>query len=348
MGRQSCVYVARDGYLDEMLDAMGEGLEKQGMRVIYGPPVGKPEGPSASEKWSDLIGEADVVLMSNRSNCSREVMQAAPRLRAVVFPAIGTEGVNLDAARELGILVGHGAAPENFETMGEATVMLIAALFLELFQKERIGRENLPPPGPMHHSSRSVKGKTIGFVSFGRIARATAERLQGWGARLLAYSRRGAEGAPGAEELGVELVSLDRLLAESDLVSLHLTLTEETRKFFGKRELAAMKPGAFLVNTARGGVVDEVALIEALKNGPLGGAALDVFETEPLPRDSGLWSLDNVILIPHLAGHTRDTNEALVTVAVENITRICCGEPPLYIRDETVLPAWRRRLEGLG
>jgi D-3-phosphoglycerate dehydrogenase len=222
--------------------------------------------------------------------------------------------------------------------------MLIAALLLDLPGKERMTRLNLPRPAPLDMQARLVRGKTIGLVGFGRIARAVAERLRGWDTRILAYHPRLA---PDQVPSGVELVDLPQLLSESDVVSLHVPLTGETRRMIGAAELARMKPTAFLVNTARAGVVDETALLLALRYRQFAGAALDVFHEEPLPLDSPLRDLNNVVITSHMAGHTREAQEAFIPAAVQNVQRILRDEPPLYLRNPAVLPAWRARIAHL-
>jgi D-3-phosphoglycerate dehydrogenase len=145
----------------------------------------------------------------------------------------------------------------------------------------------------------------------------------------------------------VELVGLRELLQASDVVSVHVALSAETHQLMGEDQFALMKPGSYFINTSRGGVVDERALEDALRAGRLAGAALDVFETEPLPADSGLRWLPNVILTPHMVGHSRELLEAIPRVAFENVVRILHGRTPLYVQNPRVLEAWGRRLQRL-
>jgi D-3-phosphoglycerate dehydrogenase len=189
-----------------------------------------------------------------------------------------------------------------------------------------------------------LRGKTVGLVGLGRIARGVVQRLAGWDVQVVACDPYVAQAAAPA---GVRMVALDELLRESDVVSVHTTLTPETRHLIGARELSLMKPTAFFINTARGGMVDEAALYEALAAGRLAGAALDAFELEPLPLDSPLRSLPNVILTPHMIGHTREIFDAIPPAAIENVERLMRGEPPLYWRNPEVEPRWRERLARL-
>lgn len=339
------VFIGRDHALDAVLDRIADALQQQGCRIIRGWPH-KPPQPTEypAESWPELFAPADVIVISTRTRCPRALLEAAPRLRAVLFPTIGTDPIDLADASELTLVVGNGATPENFLCMAEANVLLIAALILNLPFKERLTRLNLPRPGPLAIPAHMVRGRTIGFIGFGRISRAIAERLAGWETTFLA-----TDPYVTAEALSdnVKLVDLPTLLAESDVVDIQVTLTRETRHMIGAAELARMKPTAYLINSARGGIVDEQALVEALKSGQLAGAALDVFEKEPLPADHPLRDLENVILTSHIAGHSLETNESFIPAAVESVRRVLRGEPPVYVRNPGVLAAWRERVARL-
>ena len=140
------------------------------------------------------------------------------------------------------------------------------------------------------------------------------------------------------------MTDLPTLLRTSDVVSVHVTLTSETSHLLGAAELRLIQPHAYLINTARGGAIDEPALYQVLRDGLIAGAAIDVFEAEPLPMDSPLRTLDNVILTPHMVGHSRELMAAIPPVAVENVLRVLRGEAPLYVKNPEVLPVWHQRL----
>jgi D-3-phosphoglycerate dehydrogenase len=270
-------------------------------------------------------------------------MAAAPRLRAVVSAVIGVDTIDLDAANEMGLIVGHGTMPENYLGVAEATVMLIATLLLDLRGKETLLRTNAPRPAQLR--ARMVRGRTIGLIGMGRTARGVVERLAGWDVHILAYDPYVSQEQAPPE---VTMMDLATLLRTSDVVSVHVTLTGETWHLLGEAELRLMRPNAYLINTARGAVIDERALYSVLQEGHLAGAALDVFETEPLPQESPLRELDNVILTPHMVGHSRELMAAIPSVAAENVLRVLRGEPPLYVKNPEVIPAWRQRLASLG
>ena len=328
---------------DRLGDQVTTLLEAAGCQVIRGP---QPRPPALTifppEEWPRLFSETDVLVVSPRDFCPKEVLAAAPRLRAVVSAVIGVDTIDMDAANAMGLIVGHGAMPENYLGVSESTVMLIAALLLDLHGKERLLRSNAPRPAQM--KARMVRGKTIGLIGLGRTARGVVERLAGWGVSLQAYDPYvRQEQAPA----GVTMVDLPTLLRSSNVVSVHVTLTSETRHLLGEKELRLMRPDAYLVNTARGPAIDEPALYRVMKSGHLAGAALDVFEQEPLPPDSPLRQLDNVILTPHMVGHSQELMAAIPPTAAENVLRVLRGELPLYIKNPEIMPAWRQRLTSL-
>jgi D-3-phosphoglycerate dehydrogenase len=229
--------------------------------------------------------------------------------------------------------------------MAEANVMLMAALLLDLPGKSRALRERGWRDGTVR--ARMMRGRTIGFVGFGRIARATLRRLANWGVTATYFDPYvGEDIAP--ESAATRIADLETLLRTSDIVNVLVELTTQTHGMIGTAELAMMRRDACLVNTARGAVVDEAALAQALRDGVIAGGALDAFATEPLAADSPLRTLDNLILTPHNIGHTRELIDSFVPATYENVVRIAAGEPPLYFKNPQVLPKWRERLARLG
>jgi D-3-phosphoglycerate dehydrogenase len=343
--QQPVVFVGDDHAIAPIMRDIAQQLTAQGIRVVRGraevPPRLTEYAPS---EWPALFGEAQAMVISTRTLAPRELLAAAPRLRGVIFPTIGTESVDLADAAQLGLMVAHGPTPENFTGMAESVVMLIGALFLDLPGKEKMTRANAQRTPHKIMRARLVSGSTIGMIGMGRIARAAVDRLAGWGVHVLAYDPYvPQESAPA----GVRMVDMPTLLEQSDLISLHVTLTHETRHIIGEEQLRLMKRGAYLVNTSRGGAIDQEALIEALRTGHIGGAALDVFEKEPLAADSPLREMDNVILTSHIVGHVREMHDSFVAAAVENVTRILRGEDPLYVRDKKLVAGWHARISHL-
>ncbi len=294
-----------------------------------------------TDRWTDaelgaLFGDVDVVVASPARTYPAELFQAAPRLRLITSPVIGVDTIDIDAASEFGVLVANCPTLENIIGMAEASVMFMVALLLNLKQKERSLREGRFRP---RHSSHMLRGLTVGLVGYGRIARHVEQRLQGWEVKVQASDPY----VPGT-------LPLDDLLRTSDIVSLHVVLTRETRNMLGARELGLMKPSAILVNTSRGGAVVEEALAGAIDAGRLAGAALDVFQQEPINMDSPLLRCDpdRVILTPHSIGHNVETGPSGVTMATENIERVLRGDLPESVINPEVIPAWRRRVAMFG
>lgn len=270
---------------------------------------------------------------------SREALSRAPHLTAVISTWMGTEGFDEAAATELGIVVGNGAIPENAESMAEATVLMLLACLYDVNATQQRFRDHVW--GQPHLTARMLKGKTVGLFGYGAIARGVVQRLAGWGVNFLAVTRH-----PPADATNVRFVPLDDMLTSSDIVCVLAPLTEETRGLFDARRLAGMKRGSILICTSRGGIIDETALVALAKQGHFASVGLDVFETEPLPKDSPLRGLPNAVLTPHGIGHTQEARRRLIEVGVENVLRVLDGAPPLYVRNPEVLPAWRGKRAG--
>jgi phosphoglycerate dehydrogenase-like enzyme len=338
------IYIARDPNIEMLLDAASDKLQALGWTTIRGPRIvaGVLLQLTPDQRHS-LLSSADIIVVSSRSRLTAEDLDGAPRLKGIVFPSIGVDAVNLGECASRGIIVGYGATPENFLAMSEATIMLMLVLLYRLPESVRLLRENGPRPAAMH--ARMLRGRTIGLIGLGRIGGGVAERLESWGADIIVhdpYLR--PEHAP----RNVRLVDREELLKSADVVSLHIPLNAETRGIIGEKEFLLMRPNAILLNTSRGGLIDEEALIRAMKNGLLAGVGLDVFETEPLPAQHPLRQLDRVILTPHILGHTTDLYEVLPDVLVENIQRIVRGELPLYTKNPEIADVWRARFQRLS
>ena len=215
---------------------------------------------------------------------------------------------------------------------------MLSALY-DLRGSEYILRNNLPSRPPV---ARMAKGRTLGMIGFGHISRAIAVRLAGWEMKLQTYAPRLRSPLPDH----VKRVELDELLRTSDIVMVLASLNAETRQLLNAQRLAMLKPGAILINTARGAIVDEAAMYRLTKSGHLRTIAVDVFETEPLPSDNQLRELPNAILTMHCVGHTVDTIEAQPLFALESVARVLRGEPPLSLKNPDILPAWQARWRG--
>lgn len=288
------------------------------------------------QRRPEALEQADVLYAVGYLSVTREMMARAPRLRAVISPWTGTDGFDERAATDLGILVGNGQAPENAESMAEATIMMVLSGLYDFNESQRRLREGLPNPAAL--TARMLKGKTLGFIGYGGIARAMTARLAGWGLRLLAHTPR-----PPVHAEPVEFVGLDHLLASSDVICVLAPLNDSTRNLLAARRLASTKPGAMLVVTSRGGIVDEAALCELARRGHFSAVALDVFATEPLPMDSPLRDLGKAVLTPHCVGLTQEARVRLVETGVTNVLNVLAGEAPVYVRNPEILENWRTR-----
>jgi D-3-phosphoglycerate dehydrogenase len=259
-------------------------------------------------------------------------------LRALLSAVIGIEGFDLAEATARGVVVGNARPFETIRGMSEATVLMMLAALYRFDQARDLLRCNLPPPSA--RNAHMLHGHTVGFLGYGRIAQDVAALIRNWGAQLQFY-----DVLPLTEPypFGARRVDLDTLLRSSDVVSVHATLTSESYHLLNRERLRLMKSGAILVNVARGAIIDEEALCEVLRDGWLAGAALDVFEIEPLPAASPLRNIPNAVLTPHKIGHTLEAEAALARVAYENVTRVLSGRPPLYVVNPEVLPAWTRK-----
>lgn len=263
------------------------------------------------------VADAHALIVRNRTRVNREVLAAAPRLRAVGRLGVGLDNIDVAACEAAGVAV-YPAIGANSLAVAEYVVATAMVLLRGAYLSSNDVAAGQWPRTRMSQG-RETAGKTLGLVGFGGIGRMTAKLAQGLGMRVLAYDPMLPPDAPAWSEAGVGRRELDALFGEVDVLSLHVPLTESTRGLVDAARLARMKPDAILVNTARGGVVDETALAATLRNGKLGGAALDVFDDEPLRAGSPLAGAPNLILTPHIGGVTRESNERVSSLIAERI-----------------------------
>jgi D-3-phosphoglycerate dehydrogenase len=273
-------------------------------------------------------------IIAGGETISGQVIDACPKLRAIARTGVGYDAVDLAAAtrRNVVVTITPGA---NQESVAEHTFALLLALTRDLIAHDRAIRSNvwnrtlLPRP---------LRGQTLGVVGLGRIGRAVAVRAVAFGMNVLAYDP--AVVLADARGIGRK-TEFDELLAQSDMVSLHLPLVESTHGLFDRRAFARMKPGSILINTARGGLVVESDLLEALRSGHLGGAGLDVFDPEPPPADHPFWTLPNVVLSPHLAGVDERAMADMATMAAQCLIQLHQGRwPAECVVNPEVAPGW--------
>lgn len=280
--------------------------------------------------------EADGLITLLTDRVDEPLLAEAPHLRVVSNVAVGYDNIDVAACTARRVAVGNtpGVLTETTADFAFALLLGLARRVVEADAYVRAGRWKTWDPSLL--LGVDVHGATLGLVGLGAIGAAVARRARGFGMRVLYVNRRAK---PELEsELGLERVDKATLLAESDFVSLHVALCDETRHWLGREELATMKPGALLVNTARGPVVDQAALEEALASGHLGGAALDVTDPEPLSADSLLSKLPNVLLAPHIASASHSTRGRMASMAVDNLLAALEGRKPPHCVNPELFP----------
>lgn len=272
------------------------------------------------------VSDVEGIIIRANGRITRRLMQAAPKLKVVARHGTGVEAIDREAADELGVTVVN-SPDANFESVAEQCLAFMLILGKRIREADLAIRS-----GDWDSRYRLIGvellGKTLGLVGFGRIGQRVAEMAR----RALSMSILYYDvlDYPQAEqELGAERASLDEVLKRSDFVSVHVPLVPATRGLIGTEALKMMKPGAFLINSSRGPVVDQQALIQALQERWIAGAGLDVYDPEPLPADDPLLTLENVILSPHMAGHTDEALYRMAQVA-EDVMRVIEGEAPRY------------------
>ena len=276
--------------------------------------------PASTAVLVERIGDtAGVVNIRSSIEFGEQVFVACPGLRALSIWGTGTDHVDLGAAKRHGVVVTNTPGVSAV-AMAEHTLALMLAVARDIPRIDFKTKRGAWPRGFV----TQLHGKTLGVVGLGAIGLQTARIAKGIGMRVIAWTRR-PEGKP-LDEIGVELVDLDDLYRDSDVVSLHVRLTPETTGMVGRREFGLMKDSAILVNTARGAVADEQALIEALTTKRIRAAGLDVFDQEPIPDGHPLTALPNVVMTPHSGGVTAEALEAGLQMAVDNVFAALAGE----------------------
>lgn len=276
--------------------------------------------PTLVDRRADLLGlldDATALIVRNRTRVDAELLAAAPRLRVAGRLGVGLDNIDVPACQARGIEV-IPAIGANALAVAEYVVGTVMMLLRGAYLSSAEVADGKWPRTRLSEG-RETAGRTLGLVGFGGIGRLTAKLAQALGMRVVAYDPLLPADAPAWTESGVERRELDDLLGEADAVSLHVPLTAQTRGLIDAARIGCMKAEAVLINTARGGIVDEPALAEALRTGRLAGAAMDVFEHEPLPAGSPLAGAPNLILTPHIGGVTRESNTRVSTMIAAKV-----------------------------
>ena len=263
------------------------------------------------------LGDVDALIVRNRTQVNTEILAAAPKLKVVGRLGVGLDNIDMAAckARDVEVIPATGA---NALAVAEYVITTAMILLRGAYFSSVAVAAGQWPRGPLSNG-REISGKVLGIIGFGDIGRLVARIAQGLGMRVVATDAMINADAPVWKETGVACITLNELLAASDVISLHIPLAPETRNLINAARLAMMKPDAVLINSARGGIVDEVALAAALRAKKLGGAALDVFDGEPLKAGSSLADCPNLLLTPHIAGVTAEANVRVSSMIGERV-----------------------------
>jgi len=285
------------------------------------------ETPSnAAEETFKLIMDVDAVLV-RLCKIDEKLLNIAQKLKVISVHGAGVDNIDINIAAKKGVIITN-TPMANAVSVAEFTLGLILCLARKIPKFYDVVRDNGWEFVTAIELGTQIYGKTLGIIGFGKIGFLVAERAKGLGMDVIVFDPYILDEK--ARKIGVNLTDLETLLKSSDFITIHVPLTSETRHMIGEKELNKIKKEAFLINVARGGVVDEMALYKALKEKRIAGAALDVMEMEPPDLNNPLLSLDNVIITPHIAGSTKESIIEMAKTAAEDIVRVLNGQPPKF------------------
>ena len=296
------VFLEPLGLTVEAVERACDELKKHGHEVVVYPDR-KPE------KNIERAADADIVVESNMP-LRKDFLDACPKLKMLSIAFTGLDHIDMEECKRRNIVV-KNAAGYSTEAVAEETICMMIGLYRHIIENDRITRSC---KGPSIAPGREIAGKTVGIIGMGAIGQRTAALAQAFGCKVIAWNRTPKQ------VHGVTFIDKETLLKESDIVALHIALNDETRNFLTANDFAIMKPSAVIVNAARGPVVNTKDLVEALKNGVIAGAALDVYDGEPpLSEDNPILSAPNTMLLPHIGFATKEAFEARLEIVVNNI-----------------------------
>ena len=311
-----------------------------GLSKKYEADINIEDKPFDRQKLLDDIKDKEGLLSMITDTVDEEILDRADHLKMIAQFGVGYNNIDVKAATARGILVSNTPGVLTDAT-AELAFALILSISRRLVECDKITREGrFRYWAPMLFLGREVTGKTLGVIGMGKIGKAVAQRARCFNMPIL-YHNRSRMSKSEEKELMAKYVDMKTLLSQADFITLHVPLTDQTRHLIGSQELSLMKPTAYLINTSRGPVVDEQALLETLRNGRIGGAGLDVYENEPA-LTPGLVELDNVILLPHVGSGTLETRFRMANMAAENLIAGLSGKVPPNLVNPEVLP--KRRL----
>jgi glyoxylate reductase len=300
-----------------------DALEDAGLEVVGNP----TEKLLSQAELKDFVKATNAIYCMILDRITAEVIEAAGgELKIIANYGVGYDNIDLAAAQKQNVLVTNTPSELSGQAVAEFTLGLIFASLKRIVEGDEFARKgDFRGWRPEIFLSENLEGKTLGLVGLGQIGSKVAAMARGLGLRVV-YNKRSRD-SEAEKAMGIEYLSLENLLRESDIVSLHVPLTDETQHLINAETIARMKDGAYLVNTARGKVVDESALVEALKKGKLKGAAMDVFENEPDIHPE-LWGMPNVVLTPHIASTVREVRDEMALMAARNIIAALNDQEP--------------------
>jgi (S)-sulfolactate dehydrogenase len=295
--------------ISEFMDDEAVAKLRTRFEVTYDPALA-----DQPERLAEAIATVRALIVRNRTQVREALLDAAPQLRVIGRLGVGLDNIDITACAERGVRV-FPATGANADAVAEYVIAAVLVLLRGAYGATAQIAAGEWPRAAL--TGREAQARLLGLVGFGDIARRIVPRARALGMRIAAY-----DPVVGEDEMrrnGAEPMPLDRLIAEADAVSLHVPLTDTTRKLIDARRIGAMRPDAVLINTARGGIVDEEALIAALKEGRLGGAALDVFESEPPAEPQRFAAVRNLLLTPHIAGVTQESNRRVSLLIADRV-----------------------------
>jgi D-3-phosphoglycerate dehydrogenase len=308
-------------------------IDAAGMEILEKVAEVKFSSSLSEDVLASEASDVDGMIVRVPAFVTRKVLENARRLKVVGRFGVGYENIDVDAATEKGVVVTYTPGA-NTLSVAEHVIGLMFALAKQITQTDNAVRKH-DWEMRLHYSGMELAEKTLGMVGFGRVGTHLAKLARGLGMSVLVFDPYVAREKAG--ELGVELLTLEPLLSRSDFVVICCALTDETRGLLGEKALAMLKPTAYLVNVARGPIVNEQALIKALRDKRIAGAALDVFEKEPPDPNNPLLKLENVILSPHIAGVAHEASRRISVWVAEDVVRVLNREPPKYPVNPQVL-----------
>jgi lactate dehydrogenase-like 2-hydroxyacid dehydrogenase len=318
---------------DEVIDVLQQRFEVEHNQ--------QDDIPLSAEELRRRLADKEGVLATGSDRMDASILDAAPRLKAVCNNAVGYNNIDLAACNERGVLATNTPGVLD-ETTADTTWALLMAAARRITEAERWLRAGNWKEGWKHDRllGQDVHHATLGIIGMGRIGQAVAQRAKGFSMRVI-YHNRNRVPKSIEKQLGAKYASLEKLLKDADFVSLNLPYSPESRHLIGAKQLALMKPTAVLVNAARGGIIDDAALVQALRERRIAAAGLDVFEGEP-KLNPGFLDLDNVVLVPHVGSATRATRMAMATLAAKNLTAALAGRRPPNLLNHEAWPKRRR------